>query len=120
VDEATTAALLRAKERLDTLDLYPRPVSLRHARVAVAPRFFRVPRLRRYRGYALWRTILLPRPPTGEESDDVLTHELCHVWQLQHRPVHVTWTYLTTRYRDNTYEHEARNAVERTRAVRSS
>ena len=82
------------------------------ARVVVAPWFFRLPRLRRYHGYALFRTILIRRP---DASDDLVTHELCHLWQMQHRPVHVVWTYLTTRYRENPYEHEARRAVELTR-----
>jgi hypothetical protein len=115
VDEAVSEALLRAKARLDTLDLYSGPVSLRRVRVVVAPWFFRLPRLRRYRGYALWRAILVRRPPQGAAGDDLLVHELCHVWQLQHRPLHVTWTYLTTRYRENPYEREARAAVELTR-----
>jgi hypothetical protein len=115
VDEATSAALRRAKARLDTLGLYARPVSVRRVRVVVAPWFFRLPRLRRYRGYALWRTILLRRPLEGGAGDDLLVHELCHVWQLQHRPLHVTWTYLTKRYRENPYEREARAAVELTR-----
>lgn len=112
----THEALRRARARLDALDLYPRPVSLRGVRVVVAPWFFRVPRLRRYRGYALWRTILLKAPLQGTAGDDVLVHELCHVWQLQHRPLHVTWTYLTTRYRENPYEREARAAVAATRS----
>jgi hypothetical protein len=81
-------------------------------RVVVAPWFFRLPRLRRYRGYALWRTILVR---DAGASDDLITHELCHVWQSQHRRAHVLWTYATTRYRDNPYEREARAAVDRTR-----
>jgi hypothetical protein len=113
----TAAALARARARLDRLDLYPRPVDLRGVRVLVVPWLFRLPRLRRYRGYALVRTILLRRPVAGRASDDLLTHELCHVWQMQHRPLHVVWTYLTTRYRENPYEREARAAVERTRSV---
>jgi hypothetical protein len=80
--------------------------------VRVAPWFFRLPGLRRYHGYALIKTILLRRE---DASADLLTHELCHLWQMQHRPVHVVVTYLTTRYRENPYEHEARRAVELTR-----
>jgi hypothetical protein len=105
-------ALGRAKARLDRLDLYPRPVRLEGVRVLVTPWLFRLPRLRRYHGYALARTILLRR---RDASDDLVTHELCHVWQMQHRPLHVVWTYLTTRYRDNPYEVEARRAVDPTR-----
>jgi hypothetical protein len=102
---------------LNLLDLYPRPVDLRGVRVLVVPWFFRLPRLRRYRGYALRRTILLRRRVEGVGADDLLTHELCHVWQMQHRPLHVLWTYGTTRYRENPYEREAREAVARTRGV---
>jgi hypothetical protein len=104
--------LVRAKARLDGLGLYPSPVRLERVRLLVAPWFFRLPGLRRYHGYALLRTILLRR---ADASDDLVTHELCHVWQMQHRPVNVVLTYLTTRYRRNPYEAEARYAVERTR-----
>jgi hypothetical protein len=100
--------LARAKARLDRLDYYPTPVRIDRVRVIVAPWFFLVPRLRRYTGYALWRTILLAR---RDVSDDLLTHELCHIWQGQHRRWHVLFTYLTTRYRRNPYELEARRAV---------
>ena len=82
-------------------------------RVVVVPWFFRLPRMRRYRGYALWRTILLRH---ADASEDLVTHELCHIWQGQHRRWHMLWTYLTTRYRENPYEREARVAVAATRA----
>jgi hypothetical protein len=108
------ARLERAQARLDPLDLYPRPVQIDGVRVVTLPLFFRLPLLRRYSGYALWRTILLKRP-LAETSDDLLTHELCHVWQMQHRPLHVLWKWATTRYRDNPYEREARRAVAETR-----
>jgi hypothetical protein len=111
VRPAHRAALARAKARLDTLDLYPRPVRIERVRVHVAPWFFRLPGLRRFHGYALARTILLRR---SEASDNLITHELCHLWQMQHRPVHVVFTYLTTRYARNPYEAEARRAVEAT------
>ena len=105
-------SLARAKARLDRLSLYPRPVRIDRARIVVAPWFFRLPGLRHYHGYALIRTILLRR---ADASSDLVTHELCHLWQMQHRPVHVVFTFLTTRYRENPYEHEARRAVELTR-----
>lgn len=105
------AALAQAKARLDTLDYYPAPVRIDRVRIVVAPWFFRIPGYRRYRGYALWRTIL---PRDANASDDLLTHELCHIWQGQHRALHVSWTYLTTRYRSNPYELEARRAVAET------
>jgi hypothetical protein len=112
VQQRHREALGRAKARLDTLSLYPRPVRTERARIVVAPWFFRLPGLRRYHGYALWRTILLRRE---DASDDLVTHELCHLWQLQHRPVNVILTYLSTPYRRNPYEREARRAVELTR-----
>lgn len=109
---AHAGSLARAKARLDRLSLYPRPVRIDRARIVVAPWFFRIPGLRRYHGYALIRTILLRR---ADASDDLVTHELCHLWQMQHRPVQVVFTFLTTRYRENPYEREARRAVELTR-----
>lgn len=107
--------LARAKARLDTLRLYPEPVRLDGVRLVVLPLFFRLPRLRRYKGYALWKTILLRQPPGAGASDDLITHELCHIWQGQHRRWHMLWTYATTRYRENPYEREARQAVTETR-----
>lgn len=107
--------LARAKARLDRLQLYPEPVRLDGVRLVVLPVFFRLPRLRRYRGYALWKTILLREPPGAGASDDLITHELCHIWQGQHRRWHMLWTYATTRYRENPYEQEARRAVADTR-----
>ena len=56
---------------------------IERVRVVVAPWFFRIPGFRRYHGYAFWRTILLKR--RADVSDDLLTHELCHIWQGQHR-----------------------------------
>jgi hypothetical protein len=113
--EATTVVLARAKARLDRLDLYPAPVQIDRVRVAVFPLFFRLPGLRRYRGYALWRTIVLRQAPAQGSSDDLLTHELCHVWQMQHRPWAALWALLRYRYRDNPFEYEAREAVSATR-----
>ncbi len=105
-------AVERARERLNRLDLYPKPVQVERVRVVVAPWFFRIPGFRRYEGYALWRTILLRSECA---SDDLITHELCHIWQMQHRPLHVFWAWLTHRYLNNPYEREARRAVELTR-----
>jgi hypothetical protein len=118
----TRAALERARARLDRLDLYPRPVRIDRVRVWTVPAFFKLPRLRRYHGYALWRTILLRRPVGQGTSDDLLTHELCHIWQMQNRPLHVLYKFFTTRYRENPYEIEARRAVAETRpaGVRAS
>ena len=105
-------ALERAKGRLDGLELYPRPVRLERVRVWHLPLFFKLPLLRRYSGYALWRTILLR---DRDASDDLIVHELCHVWQMQNRPLRVFLAWLRYPYSDNPYEVEARVAVSRTR-----
>ncbi len=109
---AHAAGLARAQARLDRLDLYPVPVRLDGVRVVVAPWFFRLPLLRRYDGYCLIRTIIVRRP---DPSDDLLVHELCHVWQQQHRPLRMPLSYLRHGYRANPYEAEARTAVAATR-----
>ena len=116
-DASARPVLERAKARLDTLVLYPAPVRIGGVRIVVLPLFFRIPPFRRYTGYALWRTILLRYPPGEGTSDDLLTHELCHVWQGQHRRWHMLWTYIVTRYGRNPYEREARWAVSQTRAA---
>ena len=105
--------LARAKARLDRLALYPRPVRIAHVRVVVVPLLFRLPWFRRFDGYAAWWTILLREPPLPAH-DDLVCHELCHVWQLQHRPLSMPLSYLRG-YAANPYEAEARAAVETTR-----
>ena len=105
-------ALERARERLDRLALYPRPVRTGRVRVLTLPLFFRLPWLRRYHGYALFRTILLRDP---DASDNLITHELCHIWQMQNEPFAVMLAYLRYPYRTNPYEVEARRAVAETR-----
>jgi hypothetical protein len=106
--------LAAAKARLDRLALYPEPVSLRRVRVLVWPFFFRLPGFRRYRGYALWRTIVVR---SADASEDLLTHELCHVWQAQHRPLAQLWAWVRYPYRENPFEREARAAVASTRSA---
>ena len=108
---ASRAALGRAKARLDRLEWYPRPVRIDRVRVFVAPLFFRLPWLRRFDGYAAWNLILL-RQPLPETSEDLVTHELCHVWQLQHHPISMPLSYLRHGYTWNPFEIEARRAVE--------
>lgn len=113
-------ALGRAKRRLDRLDLYPRPVDASRVSIHIVPWLFRVPGFRRFGGYATFRRILLKRPMLDE---DLIVHELCHVWQAQHRPIRMWLSYARPStfsgdrrsYRANRYEHEARAAVERTR-----
>lgn len=84
-------------------------------RVVTFPLFFKVPGFRRFKGFTLRRTILL-RQPLAETSENLLTHELCHVWQGQHRPVRLLYTWFTTRYANNPFENEARRADRETRA----
>ena len=82
-------------------------------RLVTAPRLFRLPFLRRYDGYCLIRTILLRSP---DASDDLVTHELCHVWQMQHHPLRFTITWALSTYAENPFERQARAAVSATRA----
>ena len=111
-----SSALERAKARLDRLRYYPRPVSIAFVHVLPVPWLFRLPRMRRYDGYALpWTILLRDRPGTGTASDDLICHELCHVWQMQHHPLRVFWAWLTEPYEQNPFEVEARRAVEDTR-----
>jgi hypothetical protein len=107
-------ALARAKARLDRLDLYPRPVSVRSVRIVVVPRLFQLPWFRRFDGYALHRAILL-RSEAFLEDEDLITHELCHVWQMQHHPVRMPLSYPVRGYAENPYEREASRAVDETR-----
>jgi hypothetical protein len=108
--------LAAAKARLDRLDLYARPVRIEGVRVLTLPWLFRLPYMRRFDGYALWKTILLRRP-LAQTSEDLLTHELCHLWQGQHRRWHMLVAYVLTAYELNPYEEEARAAVAATRAA---
>lgn len=113
---AQREALRHARDHLDALALYPEPVRLRGVRILVAPWPFRVPGFRRFRGYATRHLILLKRPVLDEQ---LIVHELCHVWQLQHRPWRVwlsytrpsTFTRDRSAYRRNRYEAEARRAA---------
>jgi hypothetical protein len=110
------ALLLAAKARLDLLDLYPRPVSLRRVRILSTPWLFRVPGFRRFHGYEAGPLILVRRP-LDRVSEDLVVHELTHVWQHQHRPVRMWLSYLWQGYRDNEHEVQAREAVRRTRGA---
>jgi hypothetical protein len=88
-------------------------VRIGRVRIVVAPWFFRLPFFGRFDGYALHGTILLRSP---NASEDLVTHELCHVWQMQHRPLRMPCSYLLTGYRANPYEQQARAAVAVTRS----
>ena len=79
--------------------------------LVVTPRLFQLPPWRRYDGFATHRVIFLRH---SEASDDLITHELCHVWQMQHRPVAMPLSYLRSGYRRSPYERQAREAARRT------
>jgi hypothetical protein len=106
VDPAKRDALARAKARLDRHALYPQPVSLRGVRVWVVPWLFRLPWFRRFDGYALHWTILL-RSRALLADEQLVAHELCHVWQMQHHPLRMPLSYLRSGYAGNPYEREA-------------
>jgi hypothetical protein len=112
--------LAAARARLDRLSLYPRPVDVSRVSIHIMPWLFRVPGFRRFAGYATFRRILLRRQVADE---DLIVHELCHIWQAQHRPIRMWLSYVRPStfssdrraYRANRYEREARAAVELTR-----
>jgi hypothetical protein len=102
--------LKAAKIRLDRLDYYPAPVNIDRVRVLHWPWLFRLPGLGKWAGFAGHRTILIRRL-----DEDLLVHELCHVWQSQHRWLAAWVALLSHSYLDNPFEAEARRAVEETR-----
>jgi hypothetical protein len=108
------AALRRAKARLDRLDLYPTPVRIDHVRILHVPWLFRAPWFRRFRGYEVGPLILL-KMPLAQAPEDLIVHELCHVWQDQHRRLRLWTSYLYRGYRNNPHEVEARRATASTR-----
>jgi hypothetical protein len=108
------ARLIAAKERLDRLDWYPRPVRIDGVHLQVAPWFFRLPYMRRFDGYTLPRLILLR---SHDVSDDLVTHELCHIWQLQNRPLALVLSYPLAGYWNNPFEIQARRAAAETRTT---
>ena len=108
------AAIKRAKARLDRLDFYPRPVRIAHVRILHVPWLFRLPWFRRFHGYEIGPLILI-RKPLHEVSNDLITHELCHVWQDQHNRLRLWTSYLHQGYRNNPHEIQARRAVADTR-----
>jgi hypothetical protein len=60
----------------------------------------------------MWNLILL-RGRRLMADEDLICHELCHVWQMQHRPVRMPLSYLRLGYARNPYEAEARQAAAR-------
>ncbi len=112
--DAERAVLARAKARLDRLHLYPTPVDVSAVRILHTPWFFRIPGMRCFHGYEAGPYILLRRS-LAEASEDLVVHELCHVWQSQHRGIRMWLSYLWEGYRDNRHEVEARYAAVGTR-----
>ena len=110
------AALQRATARLDRLDFYPRPINIARVRILHVPWLFRLPWFRRFDGYEMGPLILLRRP-IAETSEDLIVHELCHVWQDQHHRLRLWTSYLRVGYADNPPEVEARRAVAETRGI---
>jgi hypothetical protein len=106
--------LARAKARLDPLGLYDRPVRIDRVRIMIAGWLFRLPWFRRFDGYTMWNVILLRSSPLVDDGD-LICHELCHVWQMQHLPLRMPLSYLRSGYASNRFEAEARGAVESTR-----
>ena len=104
------AAIGRAKTRLDRLELYGAPVRVGRVRILHTPWLFRLPWFRRFHGYTMWPLILL-RMPLEAASEDLIVHELCHVWQMQHHPLAMPLSYLWQGYHDNPNEVEARAAA---------
>jgi hypothetical protein len=82
-------------------------------RLVVAPWLFRLPPWRPYDGFATHRVIFVRR---RDASENLITHELCHVWQMQHRPLRMPLSYVRTGYRRSPYERQAREAARRTAA----
>jgi hypothetical protein len=116
------AAVERAWRRIAPVGLYPRPVDLRRVRLLVTPWLFRLPWFRRFDGYTIWSTILI-RSDAHRDDEDLIAHELVHVWQGQHEWLRLWLSYIRpstfwgerSGYWENRYEREARSAVELTR-----
>jgi hypothetical protein len=111
---AERAVLASAKARLDRLSLYPTAVDIRRVRILHTPWLFELPWFRRFDGYEAGPLIFLRRP-LEQTSEDLIVHELCHVWQSQHRFLRMALSYLWEGYRDNRHEVEARYAASATR-----
>jgi hypothetical protein len=108
--KAERAALARAGARLARLALYPEPLRLDHVRILHVPWLFRLPWFRRFTGYNVCHLILLRRP-LAQVSDDLVTHELCHVWQDQDHRLRMWLSYVVKGYARNPHEIDARRAA---------
>jgi hypothetical protein len=101
--------LVAAKARLDQLDWYPAPVRIDGVRLVASRLVFELPWLRRFDGWATHRVIFVRRPDLLDDAD-LVCHELCHVWQMQHRPIGMPLSYAFA-YETNPYERQARRAA---------
>lgn len=118
------ATIERAWRRIEPLALYPRPLDVSRVRIITTPWLFAVPWFRRFDGYTIWSTILL-RDHRFVADDDLICHELVHVWQGQHEWVRLWASYgkpstfwgNRSGYWENRYEHEARIAVQDTQSA---
>ena len=106
--------LARAARRLASIGLQ---VDMRRVRIVHAPWLFRIPGFKRFKGYELGPLIFVKRP-LDEVSNDLITHELTHVWQDQNRRLRMWLSYLWQVYRDKEHEVQAREAAASTRDVR--
>jgi hypothetical protein len=111
---AEQAALARAVPRLAWLRPPARPLRTTRVRILHTPWLFRLPWFRRFVGYTIGPLILLRRP-LEQVSDDLIAHELCHVWQVQRDGLKMWLSYLYLGYEHNPYEVEARDLVDATR-----
>ena len=84
--------------------------NIARVRIFTTPWLFRIPGFRRFTGYEFGPLILIKRP-LAQTSDDLIVHELCHVWQSQHRHIRMWLSYLYQGYRNNPHEVEARAAA---------
>ena len=89
---------------------------MRHVRTVHAPWAVPHPGLPPFAGYEAGPLIFVKRP-LEEVSKDLIAHELCHVWQDQHRRAYMWLSYLWQGYRHNEHELEAREGTVRTRDV---
>jgi hypothetical protein len=107
---AERAVLARAAARLERMALYARPLRIDHVRILHVPWLFQLPWFRRFSGYNMGHLILLKKP-LAEVSDDLVTHELCHVWQDQDHRLRMWLSYVVKGYARNPHEIEARRAA---------
>jgi hypothetical protein len=118
-------AVERAARRIEPLALYPRPIDRSRVRIVATPSLFRLPWFRRFDGYTIWSTILLRRP-LADVDDDLVAHEMVHVWQGQHEWIRLWISYVKpstfwgdhSGYWENRYEREARTAIAQTTSTR--